>query len=204
MVKLPTILATALVIGTAALTSPATAVSPKSLIEEPDILVQEAAGGELVAGRIPWELQRHPGKSLYPSGFDLYYVKNCRYRLTLEQCYYLYNRDGGRSRRRGVLRGQRVNDRYDKDLWRRHEDANRSDDPWQLRNRRRVRRLGREERLENRRDALKKEIKLRNRQLNRRDQRIDELKDRVQDLSERDRNSERKQRRSRRRRDRDD
>jgi hypothetical protein len=184
MVKLPAILATALAIGTVPLTSPAAAVSPETLIKETttDVLVQDAGDGDLVAGRIPWELQRHSGKSSAQRSFELYYVKNCRYRLTLEQCYYLYQRDyryGDRNRgdfrRRQVFRGERVFDR------------SRTDDLWRLRDRDRVRVIRPTERFKNQRESLKEQIKLRNRQLNRRDQRIDELKDRIEDITERDR-----------------
>ncbi|MEO0378509.1 MAG: hypothetical protein AAF329_28720, partial [Cyanobacteria bacterium P01_A01_bin.17] len=181
-------------------------VSPASLVEEADVLVQDVGDGELVAGRIPWERQRHSGKRVYEDSFELYYIRNCRYRLTLEQCYSLFERDyryGSRGRdrfrRRRVLRGQRVFGRYDDDLWRRSKDA---DDLWRLRDRRRIKVLSPNRRLKNQRDSLKKQIKLRNRQLNRRDQRIDELKDRLEDITERDRNRER--RRARRRRNRDD
>jgi hypothetical protein len=181
MIKLPAILVTALVIGTAPLTSPAAAVSPESLIEETTgVLVQDAGDGDLVAERIPWERQRHSGKGLAQRDFELYYVENCRSRLTLKQCYYLYQRDYGYGdrnrgdfRRRQIFRGERIFDRS-------------NNDPWRLRDRDRIRVIRPNERLRNQRESLKDQIKLRNRQLNRRDERIDELKDRIEDIRDRD------------------
>ena len=188
MIKLPVLAATALMMGSNVFAAPAIAVSSETLIQESESLVQEVEDGTLVAGRLTWEQQGHIGPTVgsktgrrYNRKFEAYYLRRCRYKVTIEQCYDSYRRAYGS--RNGIFRGQRVFDRSD-----------RIDDLWRNRNRKRVKVVAPKDRFKKQQKVLKNQIKVRDRQLKQREKRIDRLQDRLEDISERNR----KRRRGRR------
>lgn len=108
MIKPTALFAVTLILGGTVLASPTAATSPLTRNAKTKILVSESESGDLIAGRRRW--RRHSRDS-----FEVFYLRNCGFRYSLEECYnlYQYGRLGKRrrfSRRRRRIR--RIHDRY--------------------------------------------------------------------------------------------
>lgn len=100
------LLAAALIMGTTVVSPPTMAVNPEAQRTESESL-QATESGELVAQ--VGLLNSIFGRRRSRSDFDRFYLRNCQYRFSLEECYrlYEYERQGVYDRRRRVYDGRR-------------------------------------------------------------------------------------------------